>query len=86
MAGIQILKLQHILVVSNFEAHITTARLCVCVYALKHFVNYGSAISKVGNATLHIGVSISNSTLHDGFLSTWDRINVMQALEYQLIN
>ena len=65
--------------------------VCLCFKAFvhrksSHFVNYGSEISKVGNATLHIGVSISNSTFHDGFLSTWDRINVMQALEYQLIN
>ena len=44
MAGIQILKLQHILVVSNFEAHITTARLCVCVYALKHLYT-GKAVT-----------------------------------------
>ena len=44
MAGIQILRLQHILVVSNFEAHITTARLCVCVYALKHLYT-GKAVT-----------------------------------------
>ena len=70
MAGIQILKLQHMLLISGYETHITTARLCVCVYAADR-LETGKAVTlqTLSIATLHIVLPGSNLTLNDGFLS-----------------